>query len=148
MLPPNRLKNLFAHAKRVSALSKYRFQLGAVIFKGNRLISTGYNKNKTHPTAKKYYQHGSVHAEFDAVLHANESIDGASMLVCRVKKDGSPAMSKPCVMCTQIIFESGIKEVFWTTSELPFWDHACVKDLYKLIDKEKAFKENVFLNAK
>ncbi len=142
MIPNKRILSLMNHGKRVSEYSEYKFKLGAIIFKGKKIISTGFNKNKTHPKAKEYFQHGSVHAEIDAILHAPYDIKGSSILVCRTYKNGKPALAKPCAMCVQVMHEFGIKEVFWTISIMPFWDNAKVIDLYEMIDKEKAFKYN------
>ena len=145
MISQRRIKTLIEHGKRVSTLSKYRFKLGAVIFKGKKIIATGFNKNKTHPKAGQYYKHGSVHAEIDAILHATENVSGTSMLVYRSLASGQPAIAKPCAMCTQVMHEFGIKEVFWTVSGIPFWDHAFVEDLYNLINKEEAFELNNYI---
>ena len=142
MISSRRIKTLIAHGKRVSTRSEYQFKLGAIIFRGNKVISTGFNKNKTHPTARKYFQFGSIHAEIDAIVHAIENVKGASILVCRTLKNGNPAIAKPCAMCVQVMREFGIKEVFWTIQNIPFWDYSLIKDLYNLIDKKVAYVNN------
>jgi deoxycytidylate deaminase len=142
MIPNKRILSLISHGKKISEYSNYKFKLGAIIFKGKKIISTGFNKNKTHPKANEYFKHGSVHAEIDAILHAPYDIQGSSILVCRMYKNGKPALAKPCAMCIQMMYEFGIKEVFWTIPVIPFWDHAKVSYLYDIIDKKKAFQYN------
>jgi len=113
----SRLNKMLKHAIRVSELSEYKFQLGAVIFRKNQIISLGFNKNKTHPLPNRYNKHGTIHAEVDAILHADpDLLSGSSILVCRHLKNGSPAMAKPCKMCERILFDFGIRDVYWTTN--------------------------------
>lgn len=142
MIPDKRITQLISHGIRVSEYSDYKFKLGAIIFRGRKITSTGFNKNKTHPKANEYFLHGSIHAEIDAILHAPCEVKGSSMLVCRTYKNGSPALAKPCAMCVQVMYEFGIKDVFWTIKDLPFWDYAKVEDLHRTIDREKAFHNN------
>lgn len=144
MITPKRIQKLINHAKRISDYSEYKFKLGAVIFKGNRIISTGFNKNKTHPKFNRYFKHATVHAEIDAILHSSENLVGTSMMVCRTTNTDRPAMAKPCAMCVQVMYEFGIKEVFWTTSKFPFWDSDLIENLYDKIDKSEAYKQNSY----
>jgi len=80
----------------------------------------GFNKYKTHPLQKKFGRNPHsihLHAEMDAIVQAvmaRDSIDGASLYIARVLKDGTPALAKPCVGCERAIIHFGIKEVSWT----------------------------------
>jgi dCMP deaminase len=97
-----------------------RKQVGAVIVKDDRIISIGYNGmpsgwdndceimtytdftgtivTKTKPEV--------LHAESNAIAKlakSTESGDGASMFIT----------CSPCIECAKMIFQSGIKEVFY-----------------------------------
>lgn len=142
MISKKRLNTIRRSAKKCSDLSSYKFKIGAVIFRGKRVISMGYNKNKTHPIAAEYFQYGSIHAELDAILNANEEISGCDMFVGRFSI--GPLLAKPCPMCVQLMHNNGINRVFWTTSEKPYYSYAFVNDLYQKIDKDLAYKKNKF----
>jgi len=83
--------------------SPLSYQLGAVIFKGGKIISSGYNS-------------GWVHAEHSALkkLKPNRA-KGADILVVRVNKTGL-TMAKPCDNCQLRLRKNGIKRVFYTNA--------------------------------
>jgi deoxycytidylate deaminase len=88
--------------------------MGCVIFRGNKVISVGFNKMKSHPefaTEDRFY---SLHAEMDAIIKAKQDLSGCIMYVYREYKDGGVALAKPCILCMPSIIESGIKKVFFT----------------------------------
>ena len=99
----------------------------AVLYKGSRVLSIGFNSDKTEPA---YYhcvcRHNipgmyeacpgwhsfKRHAEVDAIKKCHKKhLKGASIYVHRATKDGSDAMAKPCAVCEKIISDSGIKKV-------------------------------------
>jgi len=105
-----------------------RKQVGAVVVKDNRIISIGYNGMPSgwenicedivdiHPNDPRYdYNHFSkelktkpevLHAESNAIAKlakSTESGDGASMFIT----------CAPCLDCAKMIYQSGIKEVFY-----------------------------------
>ena len=105
-----------------------RKQVGAVVVKDDRIISIGYNGMPSgwdnnceyvadvHPSDPRYdYNHFSkelktrpevLHAESNAIAKlakSTESGDGASMFIT----------CAPCMDCAKMIFQSGIKEVFY-----------------------------------
>jgi deoxycytidylate deaminase len=138
MLTEKRIKQLQKHASNISRYSQYKFKLGAVLFKGSKILSTGFNTNKTHPKVMKYFKHGRVHAEFDCLLHADPNdIVGASIYVLRMNKQGETVIAKPCPMCAKMMKEFGVEEAFWSTSESPFYDSASIDDLIDGITDEK-----------
>jgi len=104
--------------------SAKRKHVGAVIVKDDRIISIGYNGMPTGwdnnceyvITPSLPYLHGDgptlktkpevLHAESNAIAKlakSTESGDGASMFVT----------CAPCMDCAKMIFQSGIKEVFY-----------------------------------
>lgn len=100
-----------------------------IVFKG-RLISIGYNSKKTHPLQAKFGKNENaifVHAEIDAIRKAvnilsSDQLKKCTMIVVRVKKDGSWGLARPCVHkngqgCQNAIYTFGIKEVVYSTGE-------------------------------
>ena len=97
-----------------------RKQVGAVVVKDNRIISIGYNgmpsgwDNECEVMSYTDFT-GTVvtktkaevlHAESNAIAKlakSTESGDGASMFIT----------CSPCIECAKMIFQSGIKEVFY-----------------------------------
>ena len=142
--PYNKLHRFEEIAEKVSKLSDYKYKVGAVIFKKGRVVSVGYNQCKTHTKLLKYFEHATIHAECDAILHCPNPghLDGSSIFVYRTTKDGAPAMAKPCPMCRQLIFENGIKMVYWSTHEFPYWQSAKAVDLFNEVDPVKAYQVN------
>jgi len=104
--------------KATNASQYYPFHIAAVIVKGNRVLSIGVNKNKTHP--KQINPHtnkigNSTHAELDAILGVSkENLQGATIYVARQTADGKPANAKPCKCCMKVIEAAGISRVFFT----------------------------------
>ena len=97
-----------------------RKQVGAVVVKDNRIISIGYNgmpsgwDNNCEDEISYPDAHGVtlktkpevLHAESNAIAKlakSTESGDGASMFIT----------CAPCMDCAKMIFQSGIKEVFY-----------------------------------
>jgi deoxycytidylate deaminase len=55
-----------------------------------------------------------MHAEIAALLVAGSRAYGATVYVARVRKDGTPADSKPCKKCEGQLKRKGVKKVIWT----------------------------------
>lgn len=92
---------------------------GSVIVKGGRVISTGYNKERSHPmivSSEHIKDHCSVHAEIDAIKRAKD-VSGATIYVARVNRQGKARDSRPCSRCYKAIEEHGIRKIIYTTSE-------------------------------
>jgi deoxycytidylate deaminase len=92
---------------------------GSVIVKGGRVISTGMNKDRSHPrivSSEHIKDHCSVHAEIDAIKKARD-VHGATIYVARVNKRGEARDSRPCKRCYEAIRKNGIKKIVYTTSE-------------------------------
>ena len=107
-------------AKVFAALSSAkRKHVGAVIVKDDRIISIGYNGMPSGwDNNCEYLQHRIaqepilvtraevLHAESNAIAKlakSTESGDGASMFIT----------CSPCIECAKMIYQSGIKEVFY-----------------------------------
>ena len=97
---------------------EYKSRHGAVIFdkKGN-IISKGYNRKRFVPKLKKYgYKYCFLHSETDAIIKAErDDLIGSTLLVIR-KGPTKLSNSKPCIACTSMICETGIKRVFYSNT--------------------------------
>lgn len=133
----NREKRFFNVAKELSELGDYeKAHLGAVVVYGNRIISTGFNSNKTNPLQDKYnrFRHFRVdkqtlpktHAEIAALNPIkNQDLDWnhISIYLYRSMKDGSRSCARPCPACQALIRDLGIKTIYYTD-----WDGNYVKE--------------------
>ena len=111
-------------AQRVAQGSEHdHYRLGAIITRGNRIISVGWNKNKTHPRQLPYLKEGkqvttkSVHAELDAIIGVPvHLLRGSTIYVARILANGSTGLAKPCASCRKIIEAANIKKIVYTTN--------------------------------
>jgi tRNA(Arg) A34 adenosine deaminase TadA len=110
----------FLHAAwKVASQSNHGVPMGAVIVVGNRLISTGFNINKSHPKQKVYFNpKREIHAELAVMLRCPESLLAGSTLYI-VRKDKAVnsrivLLAKPCPVCYEAIVEAGIEKVVYS----------------------------------
>ena len=103
-----------------------RLQVGAILTKSSRILSTGYNGNiaglpHCDHTEDSGPCRSAVHAEANAILFAAR---------LGMATEGSLLVSthEPCLECSKLIVNSGISEVWF---ENPYRDHAGVKLLRK-----------------
>lgn len=91
-------------------------KMACVIARGNKLISTGFNLNKTHPVSKTHWN--TLHAEISALIKADpEACYGAQAYVYRERKDKKMGNARPCQACYAALKEAGIKTVYFSTEE-------------------------------
>ncbi|MGE5583255.1 MAG: deoxycytidylate deaminase [Bacillota bacterium] len=108
-----------------------RRKFGAVIVRDDQIISTGYvgaprgTKNCCDlgycpreaaqiPPGERYELCRSVHAEANAIIHADrlDMLDSTLYLACIDAKTGKyTPNTKPCRMCTRWIINAGIQKV-------------------------------------
>lgn len=107
-------KSVFRICEKVSEFSDHhQHKIGAAVVKGRKILSTGFNKLKTHPLSPHPFK--SCHAEFMAIKYLDkDALEGATIYVFRKNKRGEIANSKPCPSCYQLIADSGIKEICYT----------------------------------
>lgn len=108
-----RTERLLSLAKQASRKSDhYKYRMGCVIAKGNKVLGTGHNLIKTHPRSP--HKFGMIHAEFMAAINAGYDISGATVYVFRQFKDGTPSIAKPCEDCWRFLMECGVKQVVYS----------------------------------
>lgn len=111
----NKLDKVFINiAKEISTLSHcVRSKVGAVLVKSGNLISFGYNGTPTgmdnsceeNDTTLPHV----IHAECNAILKAaktGNSVDGSTLYLTL----------SPCLDCSKLILQSGIKKVVYLTN--------------------------------
>jgi deoxycytidylate deaminase len=105
-------------ANKQADRSTYIYRLGAVITKGQRVLSTGYNQLAYCPLNKFKV---SKHAEMDAILklmrkpNGLSSLAGSTLYVSRLTKRGT-GLARPCSKCWDLMLAVGISKVIYTTS--------------------------------
>jgi hypothetical protein len=113
----------FKLAKNVSKYSDYKIKVGAVIAR-RKPIGVASNKCKTHPIHANPDKslRKNIHAEIRAVINCgNEDLKGAIVYVYRQTKDGKPALARPCNYCYNYLKERGVRTIYYTTNEEPYW---------------------------
>lgn len=115
-------------ARKLSYKSEMKFKHGSVIVKGGRIISFGFNTNKTHTKSKT--KRKTKHAETSAILDAGfTDFSGCDLYVYRESQYGTPAISKPCPGCEELIRQSNIRRVFFSIDVYPYWKEIKCDDL-------------------
>lgn len=121
-------RSYFKAAEGVSSLSDHRCQIGCVVVKNHRIISSGHNsRDITHAFQaridKRYFGvecKGVLHAETCALLpliRNRVNLSNATIYVYRQTRDGKISMSRPCPRCMSVIKQCGIKSVNYTTPD-------------------------------
>jgi deoxycytidylate deaminase len=119
----------FRLAKNVSKYSDHNVKVGCVL-SYKRPISVACNKSKTHPKYANPYTSfvGSLHAEVRAIINSGvDNLEGYTIYVYREHSDGTPGMSRPCKYCMKLLKDVGIKFIYYTTDEFPFWKKEVIK---------------------
>lgn len=104
----------FSLAKKLSEKSTHhKYKHGAVLMRKNRVLSIGFNQNKTHSRSLHAFKH--IHAETDALLSTKvKDLSDAVMYIYREDKDGNPALSRPCSSCLRSLKNAGIKKIYYS----------------------------------
>ena len=118
-----RTKRIMALAKKVACNCEAEdYKHGAVLVKGGTIINTAFNKNSHCSFGYRFRNINlglpTLHAEIGAVIGIDRSVTtGATLYVCRVGKDGSYRLSKPCLMCHTALKHVGVRKVVWTIND-------------------------------
>lgn len=106
-----------------------RTKLGAILVYKNKVLSVGWNQNKTSPLQKTLNKNrgydveasearNSLHAEVNCLLKAKDldiEWGKTSIFVYRIKKNGDSGLARPCKGCQALIKSLGIKNVYYST---------------------------------
>ncbi len=97
-----------------------KWQMAAVLAKGNKIISTGLN---TYSGPNTLRATTAVPPEYCAGTHAEtaalkpyqfDSLVGMDMYVARWRKDGLYGLALPCYTCYTHMLQKGIRRVYFT----------------------------------
>lgn len=123
----------FELSKNASTFSDCNIKVGSVIMYKNKVISVGYNINKSNPIQKRYNKYrttkdrefdiekhdNGLHSEHMALRNAvrlfNGDLSKCSIFVYSAKKNGSTRLSRPCKACYNLLKDYGIKNMYYTT---------------------------------
>lgn len=100
----------------LSLNSNMKQRHGAVVVKGGRVLSHGWNLLKNDPnnvSDEHLIRFCSVHAERMALARCKNAV-GATVYVAR-NKSGKARHSKPCDACHEALEAAGIARVVYTT---------------------------------
>lgn len=94
-------------------------KVGAVITRGNRIISTGFNgpPQKVHDLQERLLDREIklrmvLHAEVNAILFAKQDLKGCTLYCTH----------PPCTQCASIIIQSGLEEVIFPIMSSKFYE--------------------------
>lgn len=90
-----------------------RFRVGAAIYLGNRLVSIGWNTDRTNPNAQTIFRW--EHAELNALIGTSKyDLTRATIYVVRITQTGMIRMAKPCGDCQRVLRAAGLRRVVYT----------------------------------
>lgn len=98
-------------------LSTYKYCIGAVVFKGKRIISSGHNGIRPSSISLKYKIFpNSLHAEQAALMNLDwTKLKNYSMLVLRISKTKDIlGNARPCNMCLNLLLTIGINDIYYS----------------------------------
>jgi tRNA(Arg) A34 adenosine deaminase TadA len=112
----------FKLAKNTSKYSEHRIKVGAVLLRKDKPISVGFNKTKA-PNKKFITRFDTTHAEVCALATSGKDyLDKTTMYIYREDKKGNIKMSRPCEYCLAELKKFGVKKIYYTTNEAPYWN--------------------------
>ncbi len=100
----NKLDYFVSKAIHEARKSAYKFRLGAVVVRENKVISQGFNIVRQGHIL-------TTHAEEKALVRVN----GAdAIVVVRIMRNGCLTMALPCKSCMKHISHKGIKHIYYS----------------------------------
>lgn len=110
----------------------YPYRLGCVVFRGKRILSWGFNQIRTSNAIpdrfKKFIE--ALHAEQHAIMRVpnKELLNGASLLVIRINRNGKLTNARPCKNCMKTINYFKISNVYYSNEngEIVMMEKSCL----------------------
>lgn len=104
-------------ALEVAGISNLKQRHGAVIVKGGKIVTFGFNTSRNLSVTDLPGNDYTYHAEHNAIKTASrEVLQGSRLYVARLSRRGLPALSRPCDYCMNTILRAGIKEIIYSVS--------------------------------
>ena len=117
------MRKMIRLATKAAYESKFRrARVGAVIVRGDRVLSVGCNRiGFSHLLPNRPYRE-SIHAEQQAILgllkaRRQHELIGATIYVSRIGRNGHERLSKPCGNCHLLCATVGIHKVVYTSDQ-------------------------------
>lgn len=119
-------KSYFNAAKAISEHSCFRrYHVGCIAVYRHKIISSGYNSDRTNPLQKRLNVHRfedeaihKLHAEVSCLLpligRKDINFNEVSLYIYREHKSGELAMARPCASCEALIRSLGIRHLYYT----------------------------------
>lgn len=108
-------------AVEIAESSSFHKQVGAILLAKGKVVETGVNIRKTHPTQAKWAIRAGLpekiylHAEMAALVRCKEDAD--TIVVARVNRQGKLRNAKPCPICRLALEQAGVTQVCYSTDE-------------------------------
>lgn len=91
----------------------HQHKMACLIIDKNRVVSFGWNQDKTHPKSTHPWRH--IHAEVHAIIgNTFEDLKGCTAIIYRENKMGEKSMARPCPTCLESLKMVGIKRIIYT----------------------------------
>jgi len=118
-------KLAYEQAKAHPYVPSLEYNLCAVIVRGGKVLSIGFNRRGWNGLSEFYkaQDHAcTIHAEIDAIVSKRKKIrfEGAKVYVARVRADGTVGNARPCPMCQAVLTAYGIKKALYTLSSVEY----------------------------
>jgi deoxycytidylate deaminase len=110
--------NIAKEESKKSTLTDWR--IGAVIVKGNKIISRGHNKlsGKMQIIEQRYnIKLWSLHAEMLAIMDCKEDINGSVLFIAGTKMNGNAVYCRPCKHCMKMIKQFSFHAIYYLTKD-------------------------------
>ena len=129
LITARQLRN-FEYARRAAEMSTFRVQVGAIAVQGKKILSSGWNSEKSHTTQYRFDRYrdfrndgtcaNALHAEIACLiplLH-NPEIDWSrvEVYVYRIRKDQPFGMARPCAACMRALLNAGVRNIYYTSN--------------------------------
>lgn len=110
------IDNIVKIAIKEAKKSNHKHRHGCVVFKGSKIISTGFNEIRYCWKLDKKYKKwvNSLHAEQKTIIFSEASLKRCSILVVRINKNNEMLNSKPCRICMGMIKDVGISKIYYS----------------------------------
>ena len=111
---------MIRHARKQAERSTFRQRLGAVITKGDRVLSSACNELRYNRNVPQKFPE-SLHAEAAAVAKLLKDqrlhdLAGSTIYVCRINRAGTSRLAWPCLECYNLLKAVGVRKIVYTTS--------------------------------
>lgn len=106
--------------------NKKRARVGSILIYKNKIYATGFNMQKSTPIQYYYNKyrdfiplHHDIHAEVMCISRAkklNIDFNKSTLIIARILKNGEYAIARPCPACMHYAKNTGIRHIYYTTS--------------------------------